>query len=362
MHTQIGEISLLFAVRPLGYLIGSVQSGLLYDRYRGHPILSAALIACAVLMTLVPLTTLLGLLIVIFLCLGVAEGLLDVGGNTLLVWVHGERVGPYMNGLHFCFGAGALLAPIVVAQVVLGGWPSLWAYWVLAALFVPPVLVLLRFPSPAVQHSAETDKVVLINYRLVLLIALFFMLYTGAEVGFGGWVFSYAAALELTDPATAAYLTSAFWGALTAGRLLAIPLAARLRPRTMLLGDLLGCLISVGGMVVWSHSLTALWLGAIGLGLSMASVFPTTLSFAARRMRTTGKVTSWFLVGASVGVTLLPWLIGQLFGTIGPQITMRVILIDLLAACVIFVLLMRTADRPTTNDQRPTIVSAEDRR
>jgi hypothetical protein len=33
--------------------------------------------------------------------LGMAEGALDVGGNTLLVWVHQEKVGPFMNGLHF---------------------------------------------------------------------------------------------------------------------------------------------------------------------------------------------------------------------------------------------------------------------
>jgi FHS family Na+ dependent glucose MFS transporter 1 len=260
-----------------------------------------------------------------------------------------------MNGLHFCFGAGAFLAPVIVAQVVGLGGASLSAYWILAALAVPAAVALLWLPSPVAQHIAHDDVPASVNYGLVVLIALFFVLYVGAEVGFGGWVFSYAEALKLTDAATAAYLTSAFWGALTLGRLLAIPIAARLRPRTMLLGDLIGCVASVGGIVLWPTSLTALWLGTLGLGLSMASIFPTTLSFAARRMPTTGKITSWFLVGASLGTMSLPWLIGQLFESIGPWVTMIVILIDLLVTCAVFALLMYYAGRPIITDEASEI-------
>jgi FHS family Na+ dependent glucose MFS transporter 1 len=330
----------------MGYQIGSVLSGFLYDRFRGNPTMSLALFGLAALMALTPLTPLLIVVIAIFLLLGVGEGFVDVGGNTLLVWAYRGDVGPHMNGLHFCFGAGAFVAPIIVAQVVTLGGASLWSYWVLAALCVPSAIALLRLPSPAAQHAAEADSSPRTNYWLVAVFALFFLLYVAAEVGFGGWLASYAQALQLTDEATAAYLTSAFWGALTAGRLLAIPIAARLRPRTILIGDLLGCLISVGVVIVWSQSLIALWIGAIGLGLAMASIFPTTITFAARRMPVTGRVTSCFLVGVSLGAMSVPWLIGQLFERNGPQVTMIVVLLDLLAACVVFALLMRYAGRP----------------
>jgi MFS transporter, FHS family, Na+ dependent glucose transporter 1 len=346
-HTPIRDIGLLFTMRALGYLIGSVQSGFLYDRFRGHPIMALALLGIMALMSLTPLTPVLAGVMVMFLLLGTSEGIVDVGGNTLLVWAHRSDVGPYMNGLHFCFGVGAFIAPIIVAAVVTLGGASLWSYWVLAALSLPAAVALLRLPSPAPSHSAHAGPSAQINYRLVALIALFFMLFVGAEIAFGGWLASYALALKLTDEATAAYLTSAFWGALTAGRLLAIPIAVRLRPRTMLLCDLLGCVISVGIMIVWSHSLTALWLGALGMGLGMASIFPTTLSFAARRIPITGRVTSWFLVGASLGSMSLPWLIGRLFERLGPPIAMIIVLIDLLAAGVVFAILMRYAGQPT---------------
>lgn len=344
--TQLQSISLLFSVRSLGYLLGSFQSGLLYDRRRGHPIIAAVLLGIAGLLVLVPLATSIWALAAIFLILGVAEGVLDVGGNTLLVWGHGSSVGPYMNGLHFCFGVGAFIGPIIVAQIVAFGGASLWSYWVLAVLTAPIALSLLRLPSPASRPNQHADADSQADYRLVVLIALFLLLYVGAEVGFGGWVFSYAEALGLTDTASAAYLTSAFWGALTIGRLLAIPLAARLRPRTILLADLAGCVLSVGCILAWPQSVAALWVGAAGLGLAMASIFPTMLSFAARRMPTTATITGWFLVGASLGAMSLPWLIGQLFEPVGPRVAMVLILADLLAACAVFVVLIRYAGRP----------------
>jgi len=134
-----------------------------------------------------------------------------------------------------------------------------------------------------------------------------------AEGGFGGWIFTYAVGLRLTNEPTAAYLTSTFWGALTLGRLLAIPLAARFSPRVVLLADLVGALCSVSLVLIGSHSLALTWLGAIALGLSLASIFPTTLALAERHMRITGQVTGWFFVGASLGAMFWPWLIGQLF-------------------------------------------------
>jgi FHS family Na+ dependent glucose MFS transporter 1 len=164
------------------------------------------------------------------------------------------------------------------------------------------------------------------------LIALFFFLYVGAESGFGGWIATYAKAMGFGDAAAAAYLTSAFWGALTVGRLLSIPLAARFTPRQILLGDLVGCLISVGVVLLWPASPLAMWAGTVGAGLAMASIFPTTLSLAERHMTITGTITSFFFVGGSTGGMILPWIIGQLFEPVGPEVTISVILVSVVLA------------------------------
>ena len=348
-QTQISEISFLFTARSLGFLLGSFLGGRLYDRSPGHPLMAVVLIIMAVMMALAPLISLLWLLATTLLIMGAAEGTLDVGGNTLLIWVHRHKVGPFMNGLHFFFGAGAFLSPIIIAQTVLISDDITWAYWVLASLMLPVIVWLLRLPSPTVQAVSKDDPVRQTDRLLVALIALFFFLYTGAEISFGGWIFTYAMALGLSGETAAAYLTSAFWGAITLGRLLTIPVAARLRPRSILLGGLVGCLVSVGVILLWSNALAATWLGTLGLGFSMASIFPTTLSLAERRLTITGRVSGWFFAGASAGGMTLPWLIGQLFEPIGPQVMMFAILVDLIVAVSIFAVLILHSARPVTN-------------
>lgn len=360
-HTQthLNQISFLFTARSLGYLFGSILGGRLYDRVAGHPVMAATLILMAGMLMLVPLMPLLGLLTLILLILGMAEATVDVGGNTLLVWVHRHQVGPFMNGLHFFFGVGAFLSPIIIAQAVLMSGDITWAYWMLALLMLPMVAWLLRLPSPTSQADSRADPPEQVSYHptsplgsiasearqrlLVALIAFFFFLHVGAEVSFGGWIYTYTLASGLSGATIAAYLTSAFWGALTLGRLLAIPIAARFRPRAILFGDLLGCLISLSVILLWSKSFVAVWLGTFGMGLSIASIFPTTISLAERRMPITGRVTGWFFVGSSAGGMTLPWVIGQLFESIGPRVTMLTIMADLIVAVGVFALLMRFA-------------------
>jgi len=334
--TTLGSISVLFTARSFGYLLGSFFGGRLYDRVAGHPVMLAALLAMGGTMALSPVLPLLWLLVAVFTITGLAEGALDVGGNVLLVWVHRAGVGPYMNALHFFFGVGAFLSPILIAQIGLGGDQLRWAYWALAALMLPPAAWLWRVPSPRAEDSQEHTSGRQASGLLLALFIAFFFLYVSAEVSFGGWVFTYGVQTGLADESAAAYLTSAFWGALTLGRLLAIPIAARFRPESMLLGDLMGSLVSVLAILLWPASPVALWAGSLGLGLCLASIFPTLMSLAERKMAVTGSVTGWFLVGSSAGGMSLPWLIGQLFEPIGPRVAMYAIVADLVATCVIW--------------------------
>jgi fucose permease len=81
------------------------------------------------------------------------------------------------------------------------------------------------------------------------------------------------------------------------------------------------------------------------MGFSMASLFPTSLAFAERRMRITGQVTGWFLVGGGVGGMSLPWLIGQLFESLGPRMTIFVVMIALVMALLLLATLFRYSTR-----------------
>jgi fucose permease len=67
----------------------------------------------------------------------------------------------------------------------------------------------------------------------------------------------------------------------------------------------------------------------------MASIFPTILMLAGQRLRVSGTMTGWFLVGAGIGGMSLPWLIGQAFVLIGPASMMWIIVADLILEAIV---------------------------
>jgi fucose permease len=107
--------------------------------------------------------------------------------------------------------------------------------------------------------------------------------------------------------------------------------------------DLIGCAISTLIIMLWKDSGTALWIGTFGLGLSMASVFPTIMMLAGERMQITGTITGWFLVGSGAGSMLIPWLLGQIFTYTGPQLMTAVLLVDIIG--ILLVLFIFTSQR-----------------
>lgn len=325
-HTQVGlsAISYVFTARSAGYLFGSVLSGKLFDRRSGNPIMAAMLFIMSVMMALVPLAPRLWILLITMLLLGAAESGLDVGANTLLGWVHGTSVGPFMNAMHSLFGVGALSAPLIVAQTVSLELPATHSYLFLAVLLMPFSLVFLRLPSPTPTARTVVGEHAAAKPRHAFLFASFLFLYVGAEVGFAGWIYTYATTLRLSDVNTAAYLTSLFWGALTFGRILTIPIAVRITPESVLISSLATCLISLALILASPSSFVAVLIGTFCLGVSMGPIFPTTLSLAGRRMKLTGNVTGWFIVAASGGAMLVPLIIGQTLSAGGPGLVIVV--------------------------------------
>jgi len=338
-QTQIGEVSILFSTKAGGYLIGSVLGGRLIDRLPGHLVVSLALLCIGITLALSPILPLLSLLAGLMFILGMVEGVIDVGGNAMLVWVHGREVGPFMNALHFFFGVGTFLAPIIIAQSVLHFGDISWGFWVIGVLMMPTAAWLFRVPSPR-SPGDDSEDGGRTNTGVLILVVLFLFLYVGAEIGFGGWIYTYALEQKLANETTAAYLTSAFWGTFTIGRLLSIPIAAAVRPRWILFSDLVGGALSLVLVLVFVNSDIMLWVGTMSFGLFIASVFPTIFSLAERRMTMTGKVTSWFFVGASAGGMFFPWLMGQLFERIKPSAIINVLLGNLVVAFLFYLVLM----------------------
>ncbi len=323
-RSSLDRISLFFVLGSLGYMLGSVLGGRAYDCLRGHRLMAISLVVVAAAGSLIPLICFLWLLLLAQFILGLAQGVIDVGCNTLLLWQQGKDAGPSMNGLHFFFGLGTLVSPLVLAGVLSQTGGIHWAFWACAGLCLPLAVWVWHLPNALPQKHPNEDKKTGEIFAPLTLLFMAFLLVVGAEFGFGNWIYTYTLEMGLGTAVTSALLTAAFWGAFTFSRLIGIWLSTRLKPTTILNLDLLGSLVSLSLVAIWPQSRIGLWLGTIGTGLFMASLFPTLLVLVGQRLQVTGAVTGSMLVGGGVGGMLLPWLIGQAIVQVG-LITMPLI-------------------------------------
>lgn len=337
--SSLGNMSILFSTRSLGYLIGALMVGRLYDKGAGHRLMAAMLFLTAVLFTFVPLCNFLILLAVLFLLLGLTESMVDIGGNTFLVWLHREKIAPYMNGLHFFFGVGGFIAPLIVAFALTRFGDTSWSFWILAAMISPIAIWLYKLPSPQpkIQTRKNEAKLNKTEKQLFSCILVFILLYVSIEFGYGSWIYSYALTAELADKTSAAFLTSLFWASFTLSRLASIPIAMRFKPITILLTAMSGSLCFFTLILIFPTSMTILIAGSAGIGVFLAPVFPTIFTFCERRLGITGKRTSYFFIGGSIGIMTLPWLFGQLLEKQGTYSMM--IAMTFTTACALSILL-----------------------
>jgi FHS family Na+ dependent glucose MFS transporter 1 len=339
-RSTLAQISALFLARSFGYLLGTLVGGRTYDRVKGHPVISAVLFGMILALWVVPIMHSIYFLGIILFILGFSEGMLDVGSNTMIFWLHGDRVPPYMNGLHAFFGVGTTIAPLIVAQVLIVTRGITWSYWILGLLILPAALSLFWFKSPAPLSQATASPNRTVHIPLLVICCFLFFLYVGSELGFGGWIYTYTMQQPFGNSTTAAGINAAFWFGFTVSRLFSILLATRLKPDKILWIDLIGTIVSLGIILLFPNQPWALWIGSIGTGVFMASIFPTILNDAQTRMHMSGNITSWFFVGASMGGMLLPFLIGQTIGPYGSRSAILAVLGAMIGATLLFAFLI----------------------
>ena len=340
-NSTLSTIGLLFTTRSIGFLGGAVSGGSLFDKYAGNRVVAALIGIMALTFTLIPLQANVGMLTIIFTILGFTQGALDVGGNTLLVWTHGVKVAPFINGLHAFFGIGAFVSPFVITTIEMIYGNIHWAYWIVSLIFAAAFVWFGFFlPSPTPQAVNSVSEPPRVNKPVILLVAVFLFFYMGLEASFGGWIFTYALNNQLTK-ASAALLTSFFWLALIVGRLIYIPLTVKVKPYLIILVNLGGVILSLSTIIMGNIWPAAIWIGTVAFGFFLSPVFPTTFAFAKSRFAITGKTTAWFFTGSSLGSMVIPWIIGQLLERYSPVIMMELLLADISIGMLIFLVLLK---------------------
>ena len=338
-NTSIGAIGFLFTALGLGYMIGAFGGGRLYDFLHGHRLTAAMLILASLVYFLIPNTPILWMLALLIVLLGTVQGAMDVGINTLLIWVHDAAASPYLNALQFFFGLGAFICPIIIAQSrqLTGGVKG--AYLFATIVMIPVAVWMLRLQPPQKPIQEESVEKKIAHPWLVFGIALFLMLYIGVLIGFSGWLYTIVTTEAIIPVIQADYLVSTFWGALTIGRLIMIPISKKADQKVLLFFDVIGCILTMTVFILFREQVSIVWICTFLMGFFIASVFPSAISLANKYMQMSGTITGLTFLGGNTGTLFIPWILGQVFEAYGGKAVLIGLLVDLILTLSVLIFL-----------------------
>jgi len=316
--SSIGAIGSLFVAASIGHMSGSAISGRLYDRIEGHRLLALGLAVLGAFALLIPHAWSLSLLFAVFIVIGVAVAVVEVGVNTLVMWEKGAEVGRSMNLLHLAFGVGALITPVLTHV-------GLWLITSVGAAVAGLVaLAALSTASPTAPVSARADQTGSTR-KLLVICSVFFLMYVGLEVAFSGWILTYAEEIDFSAR-DATLVTTVFWITFTSGRVMSATVVNRVRPKVVMIISSVLSLVAALVIVVGSGAPSAVWVGTAVMGLAMAPQFPVMLAYLERRMHLSGTDNSWFVGAAGLGALVFPFVTGQVVDGVGMSVYPWVVL------------------------------------
>lgn len=295
---QIGNLSALLIAGFLPYAIGRKKSTVLL--YSGIGI-------GAVLMTLTgsPIA-----LLAAFAAQGIGRGTSSNICNVVISDFSANKSAA-LNLLHAVFAVGALLAPVLVmvAVNIEGiGWRG--AQWLLAAM-TGIVLIFLwnsNLSSTPTVKRTDGSRTFLNSVPYWMNVGVLFF-YLCAEASIIGWLVTYFRDSGIMSTTLAQSTASIMWIMIMAGRLAtaAVPMQVNRNRLLLCMG-----VAMLGFFVLMISTRDILWImvGLVGIGLSMAGIYPTTVSTLSPRDASSTVAMGTLIATATIGGILMPVIVG----------------------------------------------------
>ena len=259
-----------------------------------------------------------------FFMTGLARGATSNCGNTTV-----NQLAPgqawILNGLHAMFSVGAFLFPLILT-VLAGNGGENWIYVCYFMLAMGVISWLLYLGIPMEQSAAAKGKergggLAFFREPLFYLCTLTLFFYLCAEQGVIGWLVTYFKDTGLLDASLSQMTASVQWVMVLTGRLLTAWLSVKV-PKERLMRLMGVGLVLFFGVLITGTSPVQIMIGIMGFGISMAGIYPTTVSFSGLMMEDYPMAWSYILTLASIGSVLMPSVIGKIADTAGSAVGM----------------------------------------
>lgn len=306
----------------LGFVIATLLAGPLSDRLGNRLILCAAGIFIALGTLGLSTVATYPLLFTSMLVVGLGTGAIEVGGNGLIVALHRQAQGRFLNLLATFHGVGSMLAPLYAAWILsgIGSWRQVFLYSVpLAALLA--LLFLVTAGPPATKREPQRfDWVTLRHTGFSTTMIYFYLaigLYVATELGIAAWIVEYLIQSKGIAQTTASYYLAGYFAFVIIGRLVGSIFVERIGYLRAVILALVGTMLCILGALFAPPALAFL-LPLSGLFCSI--IFPTITAAVSRlHPQNTGTILGLLFTAAGVGGTLGPAAIGVAGDVLGMQ-------------------------------------------
>ena len=303
-HLNDGQSGLLFFCYFAGTSMGAFFCRTNYAR--AIAIGFFAMVVCSLAVAWAPWPLLPGA----FLLLGITDGVPMSGVSLYIGRTFAASCAPTLTMLNFTWSAGALLAPLLAARVLL--YYDYRAAYILVAILaliagIACALVLRDSEEPWNPGAGARSKTPL---SIVMIFALAAFLQVGIENTSAAWFSTFALRTAGGGMVRAAVSTSFYWIGFLASRGLASLILLRVRSLVVLRVAVVAALIA-SILLAATGSTPLRELAMLALGVALAPIYPLVIAgFFARARHTSDS--RWVLATAGFGGSILPWIAGWL--------------------------------------------------
>lgn len=308
----------------LGFILATLAAGVIADAFSNRVVLLLAAICLCVGSLGIGLTDSYFGLILFIGVTGLGLGAIELGANGLMVELHSENRGRYLNLLATFHGIGSLLVPLYAAALISAGttWQQIYSSSIFLAI---PLLVLFglrargREPDEnsraivAREAAAETKPSWSAFFRVgftgrmncyYALIAA----YVAVELSVAAWLMEFLQQERGMSASTSSFYLSGFFVLLMLGRLLGAFIVEGLDYTLAVFIALLGASLCLAGGLFGPDRLAFLLAAS---GFFMSIVFPTVTAAVTRlHLENTGRILGILFACGGVGGALGPWIVG----------------------------------------------------
>jgi len=262
---------------------------------------------------------------------GVARGGNTNFSNTMMSTLPGKKSTVGYNLLHGAFAAGAFLAPLILILCTKHN-PMGWRFVTggIVVLCAAQLIVYAKMALPA--ETIEKGKGIQSIDRSFLknsafwLGAMILFFYVAAEYAIVGWLVTYFQDIGALSKDAAQMMNSLLWVVIFAGRMIGAVVVGKISRKTLLLIDGIGLFLFFT-LVFFSRTQAPILFGIMGVGLFMATIYPSALALGTQKIKGNDLgVSIMILVGSSGGI-VTPALVGFIAERAGIQAGMAVVLV-----------------------------------